>query len=216
MRMNVTAAALAAVSAAACGPALAQPFIEIEWEGTGRYDPFQPELLELFGGRAVFDAAASPISSDSSFIGFEAVEAEWYSVTPSGEPETQYAPEDAFLYYRPPTGSLTVLVDVDLGVSLSFSQTTSAFMVGMDSLPDDPASYAFTGGSGDLVTASGRQGGAIWSPGSGFNNGIFRYWIREVENPNPPEPCFADLDGNGILDLTDVNLFINGFVAGCP
>lgn len=211
---TIIAATLTAI--AATTPALAQPFIEIEWEGASRYDPFNPELLELFGGRAVFDAAAPPTSSDSSFIGFEAVEAEWYSVTPSGEPETQHAPEDGFLYYRPPTGSLTVIVDVDLGVSLSFSQTTSAFMIGMDSLPDDPASYAFTGGSGDLVTASGRQGGAIWSPGSGFNNGSFRYWIREVENPNPPEPCIADADGNGILDLTDVNLFAATFVAGCP
>ncbi len=215
MRPIIPAAALAVVSAA-CGPALAQPFIEIEWEGAGRYDPFNPELLELFGGRAVFDAAAPPIFSDSSSIWFDAVEAEWYSVIPSGEPETQHASEDASLLYQPSTGSLLFRVEVDLGVSLSLGQTTSEFMVGMGSLPDDPASYAFTGGNGDLVIASGRHGTAYWSPGSGFDGGTFRYWIREVENPNPPEPCIADADGNGILDLSDVNIFAASFVAGCP
>ncbi|MBZ0173413.1 MAG: hypothetical protein K8E66_13600, partial [Phycisphaerales bacterium] len=31
-----------------------------------------------------------------------------------------------------------------------------------------------------------------------------------------PPPCLADQDGNGILDLQDINLFVQGFLGGCP
>ncbi|USN99611.1 MAG: hypothetical protein H6810_02810 [Phycisphaeraceae bacterium] len=31
-----------------------------------------------------------------------------------------------------------------------------------------------------------------------------------------PPPCLADLDGNGILDLQDINRFVQSFLAGCP
>ncbi|USN98404.1 MAG: hypothetical protein H6810_09515 [Phycisphaeraceae bacterium] len=31
-----------------------------------------------------------------------------------------------------------------------------------------------------------------------------------------PPPCLVDLDANGILDLRDINLFVQGFLGGCP
>lgn len=44
--------------------------------------------------------------------------------------------------------------------------------------------------------------------------------VRDIEFRTPlglaPPPCLADMDGNGILDLVDINLFVQSFLAGCP
>ncbi len=213
MRSMITAAALAVVSAAACSPALAEPFIEIGWEGSALN--FSGQLDGRYGGRAVFDAAAAPTTTTPGFTRFTAVDGGEYAADASVDPgvEMPHAPAGGSLTYVFPDGFIEIRVG---GAYLSINQPTSGFSLGMDSLPDDPASYAFAGGNNGGVSASGGAGGTSWSPGSGFFGGTFRYWIREVENPNPPEPCIADADGNGILDLSDVTLFAATFVAGCP
>ena len=212
MRSLITTAAITTLSAITAGPALAQPFIEIEWEGTATN--FSNEMENRFGGRVVFDAAASPIRTESFYTHFGAIEGGMYDTPTSADPsvESPFEPASGGLYFFN-NGNLEIYSG---SVSLVINPTTSDFSIGIDSLPDDPASYAFTGGSDDLVYITGTLNTVFWTPGSGFAGGSFRYWIREVENPNPPEPCIADADGNGILDLSDVNIFAATFVAGCP
>lgn len=40
--------------------------------------------------------------------------------------------------------------------------------------------------------------------------------VREVADPNPPEPCPADLTGDRELDFADISTFIQLFGKGCP
>ena len=35
-------------------------------------------------------------------------------------------------------------------------------------------------------------------------------------NPDAPDQCIADLNGDGILDLDDINIFTGAFINGCP
>ncbi len=216
MRPIITAATLAAIAAiaATCTPTLAQPFIEIGWEGTV-ISAFPGAVPERVGARTVFDAAALPSATDPSWIQFRAVEAELFNSSASTDPgaETPYAPASSDMYYWIADNRFQIYVGPRY---LTISHAGPDFMAGMDSLPDDPGSYAIADGSNQYAVISGGTGAAIWYPGSGFDGGVFRYWIREVENPNPPEPCIADADGNGILDLSDVNIFAATFVAGCP
>ena len=211
MRPIITAAALAAI-AATCTSTLAQPFIEITWEGTAT-GILSNELRTRFGGRVIFDAAAAPLVSSSSNVIFEAVASETYTAAASANPhaEPTYRPYDGSLRFDVPSGSLSISTT---GLSISIHSPAWGFMAGMESLPDDPAAFADGDNSDVSVNANGNA--VNWSPGSGFSFGTFQYWIREVGNPNPPEPCLADLDGSGILDLTDVNMFVNSFTAGCP
>ncbi len=39
--------------------------------------------------------------------------------------------------------------------------------------------------------------------------------LRTPHDLSPP-PCVADLNGDGILDLDDINIFVQGFLGGCP
>ena len=212
MRSLIAAVSIATMSAAACGPALAQPFIEIGWDGTG-LSKAGGGIDERFGGRVVFDAAAAPESASDSVVQFVDVVAERLDEDGHDHPliTTPYQTVNGSLSYYFGVGFDYLLIFAGSDY-LKIDSPAFGFGPGMGSLPDDPAAYAFAGGDTEYVITNGWR----WSPDDGFEDCSFRYWIRVVDDPSPPEPCIADADGNGILDLTDVNLFAATFVAGCP
>ena len=216
MRPIITAAALTAI-AATCTSTLAQPFIEIEWVAITDADP--DGMVEKFGGRIVLDASAPPSFSKPSLTQFQAVVAEsYFEVGPLSPTVPQPEPaEFGYIVYYSQTDNILIGVGFESSqLIFSIDSPASGFMSGMTALPQDPDSYLFAGSHFDTTEAFSLQSTTEWSPHFGFEGGTFRYWVREVENPNPPEPCIADANDDGILDLADINMFVNSFNAGCP
>ena len=61
-----------------------------------------------------------------------------------------------------------------------------------------------------------RVGGSNFSSGSTLDGVVIlsRFGVTEADEP---EVCLADLNGDGLRDLTDINMFVNSFTApGCP
>ncbi len=65
------------------------------------------------------------------------------------------------------------------------------------------------GADGPAASSTVVVAGGIGGLGGGY--GLLLY-----DPPQPPEPCMADMNGDGVLNFFDVSAFLAAFSAGCP
>lgn len=211
MRVCVASAAICLAS-----PALAQPFVEISFNGVRQES--NGNLASRMWGRAVFDAAAPPSSANEFFVFFAPLEAE------GSETSTITGGTNAPFNEPPQAATASFLYDIGLNrwvlnvafpgssLSLRVSPPGPAFDPTMTSLPDDPADYdPDTTVSHSVILDTVNS--VVWTSASGFTNGSFGYAVRIVD---APDACPADVDNNGILNFDDIDAFVAGFLDGCP
>ncbi|GJM18142.1 MAG: hypothetical protein DHS20C14_03550 [Phycisphaeraceae bacterium] len=106
--------------------------------------------------------------------------------------------------------------------SYDIPRTATPFTNAMRSLPDAPGAYAVSGASADTVECaftppSGTPTDCLWDRDAGGHevHKYIRYHVRATTAP-PPEPCGpADIDGNGVLNVDDIEQFVIEFLDGC-
>ncbi|MFT5422918.1 MAG: hypothetical protein ACI89L_000687 [Phycisphaerales bacterium] len=73
----------------------------------------------------------------------------------------------------------------------------------------------------DDSTSTGLAGVATVGLGgediAGFGLGAMQMWWEiKFDNTTGPGPCVADINGDGYVDISDIQAFVNSFLAGCP
>ncbi len=177
-----------------------------------------------------FDAEAPPTDLFPGLTTFSMADFELTVVplAPGDDEVRVYTPENAAggVWYSETFDRLQVNVlafgATQAGMSLFVDAPAGVFNVGMETLPDDPADYAFAGGDDEEIRLafSGTFGGgyARWTPTEGYEQGTsIGYMVAETTAP-APRPCSeADLaEPFGVLNLDDLDAFVAQFLGGCP
>ncbi len=187
-------------------PAFAQPFLEISWTGATPAD--------TRAGRVVFDAGAAPTSSAGGVVTFEAVATETWQSASAISPDATgwFTPAtQAVLTYDSSLDRVEIIAgSVVSSLLLRLTDPLGGFSATMTSLPDNTINWRVIGANA-VVT----DGFVTWTEGGGFQNGLIHYAVGPVSDPNPPDPCPADCDGNDVLNLDDLDCFVDSFLGGC-
>ncbi len=203
-RLRIAAAIVPAVGVLGA-PALAQPYIEIRVHEHTDYTA-STHFPQHRIGRYVFDVGVGP-----TVHGFIAVDGEWgyvenFDASPFA-PLPEMTPGGAVLNTTSQAGgAFSMSGDPEIYLSV---QGLPAFFTGMGALPADPAAY----GPGTAIF--GEE--VTWTDGpfSSFSGGSLSYSVAIVDEPAALR-CVADLDGNGVLNVDDIDFFVNSFLNGCP
>ncbi|GJM18815.1 MAG: hypothetical protein DHS20C14_10280 [Phycisphaeraceae bacterium] len=190
------------------GGASAQPFIEIRVEVI--FSPGGSASPSFSGGSYIFDAGAAPVFANASRVQFEPVAAAEFRYPADNPMPLEPDPVDPddlqhnrFTY----TGTFDTW---DVAGLLVFAPPAGVFSVSMTSLPDDPADYKSVGPNARVNAGFGL---VSWDKTDGYEDGFLSYTVRVVDDPNP---CAADMDGNGVLNVDDIEAFVDEFLGGCP
>ena len=89
------------------------------------------------------------------------------------------------------------------------------------SVPNNPNNYrGWKRGFANFETPTLESPNVVWSRDEGFGNGVFSLSVRNVPNPDPPQPegcsVAALAEPYGVHDFSDVVAYLAAFGAGCP
>jgi len=213
--------------AALASAASAQPFIEIGVSGSLLADDgVRPVTV-----RAIFDTSAPPISADATAVRFRAIDGDFiFSFdVPADAPMVNLDNNAEGIIYDLVYDQTNDRIRFEFGNffgsrtgKLVISPIVGPMSASMNSLPDDPSAYMMDASASDrsMSLEYTRVGlaplKALWTP-SGFvtSDSAFSVWVDTAQDPNP-DPCFADLTGDGQLDFFDLSAYLQLLQAGCP
>ena len=197
-------------------------YIEIRYEVT-----IKDHSSYRFGRSVlIFDTSVAPELSANGTLSYHAISGHYY-VDASFRFSTPFKVldeaidvfQEAFLNYDPSLQEVTVYTVPTTGryMSISISEVSDGFFEGMESLPDDPESYAMVDDyERQYIVGSIQRSQTSWDPKEGFLGGAVTYGARLVTELEP-EPCSpADMNADGIVDFFDISSFIQVFLAACP
>ena len=116
--------------------------------------------------------------------------------------------------------SIKTRLTVSGGLEIHIAEMSDAFFMEMESLPDNPESYAMVDDPAlQYISGLNAVGRSFWEEGDGgniFYDGSVTYGARLVTELEPEACSPADLNQDGIVDFFDISIFIQLFMQGCP
>lgn len=131
-----------------------------------------------------------------------------------------YGTPGSFLDLNPPAATESTLSDCDSGLQIGLATfpggTVPGIWAGRAETFVDLSGVIPDGFTGfNMAALDVAPDGSIQIVGSAYNTAAGRAEAILLSSSDTP-PCVADLNGDGVLDLADINLFIAGFVGHDP